>query len=358
MRITNRLDLPSAIVAAVSNDEYSRGQSDISVTQLISPPRQVTLIEAYKDTLEEDASDRIFSLFGQAIHKILERAETTAVAEQRLYMNVPGPYGPWVVSGAMDRIEAMRQEDGTVVIQDYKTASVNEMIYGVKPERAQQLNIYKVLAELNGYKVSRLEAVFILRDWSKVKAAEAARTPRFGDNAPTYPQTHVLKYDLPVWEPEEAFRFIAERVAVHQRARFQYAEAASVGGLDSAQQALPECDEEERWARGGSFAAMRDGASRASKVGYSVEEVEAWVAETVAAAPTYTVEERKGRYAVLKDGGTRASKTFDAAETAQQWIDEQAENYTVVERPGEPVRCLYYCSAAAVCDQFKALSAE
>jgi len=321
------------------------------VTSLIAPPRIGALLTVHGDDIEEDASDRIFSLFGQAIHKVLERAESTAIAEQRLYMQVPGPLGTWTVSGAMDRIEAQPLDDGSVVIQDYKTASVNEMIYGVKPEREMQLNVYKVLAELNGYRVSGLEAIFILRDWSKVKAATAANVPRFGDAPPAYPQEHVQRVALKMWEPEQAYAFIAERVAMHQQAREAYPY------VTSDQAALPECSDEDRWAREPQFVAVKPGAARASKVEVSQEAIDAWITEHSKAAD-YVIEAKGDKFATIKSGAKRASKTFDTEAEASAWVAGQAETYEAQVRPGVSLRCLYYCSVAPICEQFKAIQAE
>lgn len=308
MRLTNLYGLPQPIVSAVAADDYNRGVANISVTSLISPPRQVALTEAHWDELEEDASDRIYSLFGRAIHKILESKEETATAEQRLYMKV----GDWTVSGAMDRIALLPWNDGTVCISDYKTAKTDELMRGVKIEREQQLNCYRVLAELNGYKVGALQAVFILRDWSKVRAATEAKKPKLGSTPAQgeYPRSQVVIYDLPVWPIEQAYAYIAERVAAHKAAQTDYMRAR----LDSTfpQLALPECDEEERWARPPVLAVQKPGAKRASKLVDTQEEA----AEYIAAHP--------------KDA------------------------YEVVARPGESIKCTYYCSASSVCEQFKA----
>ena len=73
MKITNVLNLPQPIVDAVQNDPYDSGESDISVTRLISPPRQVALANEHGRKLTEDCADRLFSLMGQAMHHILER---------------------------------------------------------------------------------------------------------------------------------------------------------------------------------------------------------------------------------------------------------------------------------------------
>ena len=357
MRITNNLGLPQPIVDAVSNDDYTRGIANISATGLLAPPRQAALLEAHGADLEEDASDRIFSLFGKAIHGILENGGLNAVKvlalvrrliaaldvqdtaafamaademraliaevdakdkrEQRLYMNVDGPLGRWIVSGAMDRIAFIPNKDGTIRIEDYKTASVNEMIYGVKAERAQQLNVYRVLAELNGYKVESLAAVFILRDWSKVQAHDKASQPTLsssGVSQTDYPQTHVVVHEIDIWPIEEAYRFIGERVALHQRAQFAYQCGPGMGETGTAQSVLPECTDDERWARDKTYAAMKPGGKRASKVGTEAE-IRAWLATKI-------------------DG-----------------------EYDMEERAGRSLRCEFYCAASAVCAQWAALRA-
>src|SRR6202142_1696526 len=88
MKYTNKQNLPQPIVKAVTNDSYNSGDCDISVTSLLKPPQMLALERLHKDDLEEDVSDRIWSLLGQVIHGILERAEETAVAERRLYIDI------------------------------------------------------------------------------------------------------------------------------------------------------------------------------------------------------------------------------------------------------------------------------
>jgi hypothetical protein len=108
MRLTNKLGLPSAIVAALENDTYSRGECDLSVTQLIAPPRQVELRRRHEAELEEDVADRIWILLGKSIHEILEKAAPygSAITEERLFMEIDG----WVISGAFDSL-VLREDE-------------------------------------------------------------------------------------------------------------------------------------------------------------------------------------------------------------------------------------------------------
>ena len=146
MRITNVHHLPLAIVEAVKNDPYPHGQTgDISATSLIAPPQLVALRRQHEEDLEEDAADRIWSLLGQSIHTILERAEPSAITEKRLFAHCAG----WRISGQADRIVPLDPEYETVHIEDYKTTSVWSVIDGVKPEWADQLHVLQWLAAEN-----------------------------------------------------------------------------------------------------------------------------------------------------------------------------------------------------------------
>jgi len=64
MKLTNKFNLPDPIVNAVQNQGYTPGSSDITVTQLIQPPLIRQLNKKHWDDIEEDASDRVWALFG------------------------------------------------------------------------------------------------------------------------------------------------------------------------------------------------------------------------------------------------------------------------------------------------------
>lgn len=254
MKLTNRLNLPQPLVDAVKNDSYTSGGADISVTTLLKPPRMVALEKQHKDEIEEDVSMRIWSLMGQVVHGILERASNTGVAERRLSINVEG----WSVSGSMDRYI-----DG--LLQDYKVVTAYKFKDGGVPiEYEQQLNVYAEILRQHGHPVNVAEIVGILRDWSKLEARRDAN----------YPQTQVIVRNVPLWHPIKAQTFIRERVILHKQARVT----------------LPLCNDEERWARPTKYAAMREGQVRAVKL----FENEAEATEYVKQGKNLKVEVRPG----------------------------------------------------------------
>lgn len=230
MKLTNNLNLPQPLVEAVANDEYDRGAAHISITGLLRPPRLSALEEAHAEEITEDAADRIWSLVGQVVHGVLERADKTGIAERRLWMQVEG----WTVSGQMDRYQ-----DG--LLQDYKFVTAWKFkAAGVPEEYEQQLNLYAALLRHHGHPVQRMEIVGILRDFSKL---EARRDPE-------YPQQQVVVRQVPLWAPERAAKFLRERVILHQQARVR----------------LPECSASERWAKPDVYAVMKQGKDRAVRL--------------------------------------------------------------------------------------------
>lgn len=223
--ITNRHGLPAPLVSAVSNDPYTRGNSDISVTQLLNPPQQRKLMRGREVT--EDASEMIWRLIGQAVHAILERAyPDTAIVEQRLFAEVLG----WVVSGQFDVYD-----NGT--LSDYKITSV--FAHGkVKPEWLAQLNLLAALARRNNMPVTKLEIVAIWRDWR----------PREAQYDESYPQAQVSVIPICLWTEAEAEAYLEERVRLHQ--------------LDIP----PPCTDEERWMQPTRWAMMAKGKKRAIRL--------------------------------------------------------------------------------------------
>ena len=102
MKLTNKHNLPSSIVSAITNisSNYSRGKADCSVTQLIDSPKIKILSEEYNDKLTEDVADRIWSVLGTSTHDLIEKTDNKATTEKRLYAEC----NVWIISGALDRI--------------------------------------------------------------------------------------------------------------------------------------------------------------------------------------------------------------------------------------------------------------
>jgi hypothetical protein len=246
-KLTNKLSLPNVFVRAIgkSSGKYTRGNSDISVTQLISPAYQRNLIET-SDSVE-DVSDMIWSLLGTAVHYIIENASIDDdISEERFFHTV----GDKVVSGQCDLIS-----DGT--LYDFKVTSVWSLMDGGKIEWEQQLNLLRFLASIKAvssgdsrYLVNKLAIVAILRDFQKVKAGIDG-----------YPKSAVAIVDIPLWPLMQAGSYLADRVEAHF------------------QSDPPPCTDEERWATEEVYALMKDGRKSAVKLHDTRESAEAAAAE-------------------------------------------------------------------------------
>ena len=140
MKLTNKFNLPQTFVNILSKPTYTKGRAHLSVTEIINSPRIVQLKNIHYDELEEDVADKVWAIFGTAIHAVLELGKDDHhIIEQRLHATLDG----WNISGAIDlqRIE----EDG-IIVSDYKTTGA----WGVMNEKIeweQQLNCYAWLVE-------------------------------------------------------------------------------------------------------------------------------------------------------------------------------------------------------------------
>ena len=64
MKLTNKHNLPATFVNVITRPTYSRGDSEISVTEILSPPQLVQLRRRHAEEIEVDAADQVWSLFG------------------------------------------------------------------------------------------------------------------------------------------------------------------------------------------------------------------------------------------------------------------------------------------------------
>jgi len=240
--ITNNYNLPRSLVEAIKNDSYSPGDSDITVTQLIGPPMIRYLRKKYSGEITEDAADRLWSLYGQAAHHILERAGLVSeLNEERLYMFVNG----WTIGGQLDNLCLLEG-----VLSDYKMTSIWAVKGDIKPEWEAQLNVLAQLCRLNGFPVEKLQIIALLKDWRRTESL------RYND----YPPVPVKVVDIPLWEEERVKKYIFERVLIHQK------------------EPVP-CTPEERWHKPDKFAVMKKGRKTAVRVLDSDEEAEAYITE-------------------------------------------------------------------------------
>jgi len=173
-------------------------------------------------------------------------------------------------------------------LTDWKVTSVFSFLLGDKPEWEQQLNCYAWLYRKNGFEATKLQIVAILRDFMQSRA----------DKEPDYPQCAVMVVDIPMWSQEEAQAYIEDRVRVHQQAQF------------FKDNDLIHCTKQERWERPTTFAVMRGKNKKATRV--------------------FDLDIEAGHFIFKKD---------------------KPDQYEIIKRPGESVRCARFCNALPWCNQ-------
>jgi hypothetical protein len=188
-------------------------------------------------------------------------------------------------------------KDGIII--DYKITSAWGIIHDTKNEEwEKQLNIYARLFRENGYPVTGIRIVCILRDWDKNRALRER----------DYPQTPILVIPLNVWTSQEQDAFLESRVRT------------LVACESMSDDELPVCSEKDRWCRPATYACGKYGSKRATKVCATLEE---------------------------------------ANQYCQEHLNKFKEvDLFVAERPGVSVRCEGYCLVKDHCSFYKELHSE
>lgn len=290
MQLTNALNLPKPFIDAVTND-YSYTDKRYSVTSILKGTREAILQRRHDAEITEDVADRVWAIFGTAVHGILEQAEESAtqIKESKLVVDLPNGYQ---LSGIFDLYD-----DATGTVTDYKTASVWKVKFGCwdnwKPKagtdqfddwRMQTLLYCWMLREI-GFDAKRGEIVAILKDHSKTKAKVNEHPP------------------LPVWQigwdfTDEDFAWADTFI------KAKFAEIEACEKLPDGE--LPLCSEKDRWTR-------------------------------------------PGKYAVMKPGRKSAIKLYDTEAEAQERAEAEGKGCYVQHRPGSDPKCMDYCSACEFC---------
>ena len=291
--ITNNFNLPQFVVDALTYSDYSRGDSDISVTQLIDSPRIAQLQKQFADQQSRDAVDFVWSRFGTSVHTMFEESlkGSDVITEERLFTETQG----WKLSGAIDAQEVT--PDG-VIISDFKVTSVWSVVYD-KTSWHKQLNVYAYLVrKAKGQTVKKVQIVALLRDWVRRKAEEG------GD----YPSAPIVIIDIPLWSDEEQDDYVESQMKAH-------IEAANT------ETDLIHCTSEEMWEKATVYAVMKKGRKSAVRLFSSEAEANERVAKE---GDNHYLEIRKGEKTRCTQDWCGVSQWCDQfqAESKQQLLDK------------------------------------
>ena len=196
MKIIND-GLPDLIYKFLCQDfyDFKPTSTSISATGLLRPTREIILTRRHHDEIEIKASGRIWSVFGSAVHAVLEKLEGDDIEkEQRLNFN----FKNILVSGKFDIIKNNQ-------LNDYKTTSAWTLVYKGRVEEWQkQMSIYRWLYyKVKGKELSdKAHIIVILKDWS----ASNLRRIR------NYPKQPIVELTLELSQLPLIEEFISEKI--------------------------------------------------------------------------------------------------------------------------------------------------
>lgn len=252
MKITNIHNLPDILVQKIS-DEYKPQADIIHITDLISPALVRKLKLEHWDEIEDDISNRLWLLLGNAVHQFIEGQASTSkdmLTEERIEIEVDG----YKITGKVD----LYHND---IITDWKVVSVYSFLLSDKPEWEKQLNAYAWLYRKIGFEVSHLQICAILRDWKKTKSLDK-----------DYPPIPFHQVTIPLWTFEKQEKYILERVMAHK------------DGTEV-------CSDADRWKRKDQYAVMSENKKTAVRVFDTLAEAE----NLSRTSRSYRVERRPGK---------------------------------------------------------------
>lgn len=279
MKLTNLTGIPATFENVIARPTYNKGKANMSITELMNSPRIVQLKRKHWDDLTEDVADLVWSIFGTAIHNILEHGKgDTHIVEERIHVELDGMR----ISGAIDLQELT---EAGIVVSDYKTTSA-WAVMNEKQDWHNQLNSYAYLVEkAKKLPVTKLQIVAIVRDWSRRDAVT-----REG-----YPKAPIVVIDIPLWSFDEREAYVRSRISLHGDALFEMETDGE----------MPECTPEECWEKPTSYALKKDGNVRAKSVHETSE-----AADTALAAATEKAKKGEKFLIEVREGGRTRCESF------------------------------------------------
>lgn len=259
--LTNKYGLPEPLLRAVIGlDGNYKKRGHISVTTLMDSPKVNILRSNFE--YHEDISDMLWALRGTAVHLVLDHSaqelnkfdDSNGIPrrytpefkmEMEFKVNDEDPNEePIVVTGSYDLTYNLEPK----TLFDYKDTSVwkvkdcvkdidvdtGQVIYTAKGKACldwqKQTNCYAyMLRNKYGVVIRKIRIIVLLKDWKKQDAMTDAN----------YPEKPIAIVDIPIRSDVAVLNFIKERIKLHKEAYKLYREQ----GID----AVPECNEDERW---------------------------------------------------------------------------------------------------------------
>jgi hypothetical protein len=298
MKYTNKHGIPEELAAAIQVDHYSSPDDkpyDYSVTKLLSPIQQTELLRRYKDSDKLPEMD-VLDGFNAWVGSVIHNSIEDAWKKGMQSIAEERLYMKIGGKTLSGKLDCL--DYGNKKIIDWKTCRLYKVQKGDYLEWERQQNLYAMLCDENGYDINDLEIVAIMLDWKKNEA-------KFKNN---YPQTPIVPIQLNKWSKEEAVAFAKDRIQKLERAKKMTDEELSVS---------MSCSRYDQWSQ------------------------------------------YQGT-ALIKEGNTKATKVFESREQAEDYVNDNPKfkEYNLEDRYSKRTRCMDYCSAKPVCQQYKREVAE
>ena len=285
MELTNKQNLPQAIVNIVKKTTYPPKPKRYGITTLLKGDTEIILTKRFHKDIIEDVSDDIWALFGTMFHEYISNHDTTGFSEYKVEI----PVSKSVVVGVIDFYDKKNNE-----ITDYKTTTVWKITFkDYEDWRNQLLGYCWALWKKSKGKIVCLKGtiIAILRDWQKSKAIQ-------GGN---YPKSNVVKvnFDFTIDDLIEFDNFITSKVKRLENQKYWQTKA------------LKECSEKEKWTTPTTYAIYKNDNKTATKVCESESE---------------------------------ANNVYESLQE-----NDPKNKYTIVERKGQDKKCIEYCRVRFFC---------
>ena len=248
MKITNKYNLPQALVDLIKNSQFGHAEKCYSATTILNPTRFIILNRRHNDEIEIDASQCINQVLGTATHSLIEKFDKTGFAEIYLKEEIRDSY---FLTGKCDLYDEVN-----FALVDYKTANVWKIKFSDFDDWRKQGLIYAWLLIKKGHYVERIRFHALLKDWT-------AREKRLADmKGEFYPESQVYTYELKITS--------ADLIEIEKFIRSKFDELIEAEKLSDDD--LLDCGKKDTWYTGDKFAVYGTNKNKAMRVFDTYEE--------------------------------------------------------------------------------------
>ncbi len=215
MFITNNKGYPKLIVDIIKQEynNYSKGDADFSVTELIGSPLERVLRQRHDHELEIDVDRLMFMFFGSMAHAVMEKVDVDYITdmEHRMFIKHEGT----TISGRLDVVYTLANK---LRLDDVKFTGKGVAKDGARSSWIRQANLYRYMYnKTKNVLVDELGILALFRN-ATMYEMKCARLP------------------VKIFELDACERFMSRQIALHKIIDWDVTSK------------IPECTPDDRWA--------------------------------------------------------------------------------------------------------------